>query len=76
MKLNRNDILHVESCALLCIVLALLLPWWWAAAGALAAGIGKELWDREHGGVPSWSDVLWDIAGAAAGILVVILHAP
>lgn len=76
MKLNRNSLLHAETSALLCIVLALLFPWWWAAAGALAAGIGKELWDREHGGVPSWSDVLWDIAGAAAGILVVILHAP
>lgn len=76
MKLKRDSLLHAETSALLCIVLALLLPWWWAAAGALAAGMGKELWDREHGGVPSWSDVLWDIAGVAAGILVVILHAP
>ena len=71
--IRRDHLLHAETCALLCIVLALLVPWWAAALGALAAGVGKELWDREHGGVPSWSDVLWDAIGVAAGVLITLI---
>ena len=67
MKLKRDSLLHAETCALIAVVTGLLLPWWGAGLVALAASIGKELWDREHGGVPSWSDVLWDILGVLAG---------
>lgn len=70
MKLKRDSLLHAETCALIAVVTGLLLPWWGAGLVALAAGIGKELWDREHGGVPSWSDVLWDVAGVIAGTLI------
>lgn len=70
MAIKRDHLLHAETSALLCIVLALLLPWWAAAIAALAAGIGKELWDRKHGGVPSWSDVLWDVVGVACGTFI------
>ena len=70
MKLNRNSLLHAETCALLTIGFGRVFPWWGAGLVALAAGIGKELWDREHGGVPSWSDVLWDVAGVIAGTLI------
>lgn len=70
MKLKRDSLLHAETCALIAVVAGLLLPWWGAGLVALAAGIGKELWDREHGGVPSWSDVLWDVAGVIAGTLI------
>lgn len=71
--IRRDHLLHAEACALLCIVLALLVPWWAAALGALATGVGKELWDLEHGGVPSWSDVLWDAIGVAAGVLITLI---
>lgn len=70
MKLNRNSLLHAETSALLTIGFGRVLPWWGAAIVALSVGIGKELWDREHGGVPSWSDVLWDVAGVIAGTLI------
>ena len=36
---------------------------------ALTAGVGKELWDLNGGGTPSWRDLTWDVAGAATGLL-------
>jgi len=45
----------------------------YAVGGTLAAGIGKELWDRQSaGGSPSWRDLLADILGCFCG--AVILH--
>jgi putative lipoprotein len=42
-------------------------------AGALTfvVGAGKELWDRDHGGHPSWRDLAADVAGGATGAVVV-----
>ena len=37
---------------------------------ALAAGIGKELWDLGGRGDPSARDLTWDAIGAATGVLV------
>ena len=73
MKLKRDSLLHAETCALIAVVTGLLLPWWGAGLVALAAGIGKELWDREHGGVPNWNDILWDVVGVAAGVLITLI---
>lgn len=73
MKINRNDLLHIESCALIVIVLGAFLPLWSACVIALVLGIVKELWDREHGGVPSWSDLAWDAAGVALGAILTII---
>lgn len=67
---RRDGLLHIESCALLVIVLSLGLPVWAAALIGLAVGVGKEVWDRFHGGVPSWHDVFCDIIGVAVGSLV------
>jgi putative lipoprotein len=42
-----------------------------AGAGlAMAAGIGKELWDLGGRGDPSTRDLAWDAIGAATGVLV------
>ena len=68
MKPDRNDLLHLESCALIVIAVGAFLPWWVACIVALVLGIGKELYDREHGGVPSWHDVACDILGIALGV--------
>ena len=68
MKIDRNDLLHIESCALIVIVLLLFLPWWAACPLTLLVGIGKELWDKEHGGVPSWSDIVFDLIGIVVGM--------
>lgn len=37
-----------------------------ATAATLAAGVGKELYDRNGRGTPSGRDLVWDAAGAAA----------
>lgn len=71
--MRRDSILHAETCALIVLVLSAFLPLWLSATIALLAGIGKELWDKEHGGVPSWTDVLCDLAGVAAGVLIAML---
>lgn len=65
--------LHAETCALIAVVAGLRLPWWGAGLVALAAGISKEIWDKFHNGVPSWSDLFWDIAGVAAGAIISII---
>ena len=39
------------------------------ASLALAAGIGKELWDLGGHGDASWKDLTWDAVGTATGVL-------
>jgi uncharacterized protein YfiM (DUF2279 family) len=42
-----------------------------AGAGlALAAGAGKEVYDKYSGGDASGRDLTWDVVGAAAGTMV------
>ena len=74
MKPDRNDVLHIETCALIALVLLLLLPWWAASAIALAAGVGKEVYDKEHGGVPSWSDIIYDVLGIMLGMTIHLIQ--
>ena len=70
MNIRHDKLLHAETCALVCIILAHLLPLWTAATAAVALGIVKEVWDKRHGGVASWADLAADCAGAAAGIII------
>lgn len=72
-RIDRNDLLHVESCALLALVLLLRLPWWAACAITLAVGVGKEVYDGVHGGVASWSDIIWDVIGIMAGMAIYLI---
>lgn len=37
---------------------------------ALAAGVGKELYDLSGRGDPSWRDLTWDVAGTVTGLAV------
>lgn len=39
-------------------------------SGGLGAAAAKELWDRSHGGTPSWRDFTWGVLGTAAGVAV------
>ena len=39
-----------------------------AAGLALAAGIGKELYDASGHGTASWKDLTWDAAGTTVGV--------
>lgn len=44
--------------------------------GALAVGAAKEAADALGAGTPSWSDVGWDLAGAALGVIAAWLLDP
>lgn len=73
MRIKRDSLLHAETCALIAVVAGTVLPWWAAGLVALAAGTAKELWDKHHDGVPSWSDFGWDAVGAVAGALIALI---
>ena len=69
--MTRDDLLHVETCALITVVVSIILPWWAGGLVALLVGIGKELWDIRYG-VPSWKDVLYDFIGAVIGASIAL----
>lgn len=41
-----------------------------AGVAALTAGVGKELYDRRTGGFFSVRDMVWNVAGIAAGLVL------
>lgn len=49
---------------------------WGAAAVTATVGVGKELWDRGHGGDPSWRDLAADAVGGGAGAVVMRQRRP
>lgn len=67
--IKRDGLLHLETCALIAVAVGLLLPWWAAGLAALAAGLGKEVWDTKHG-VATWRDVICDLIGVAIGTII------
>ena len=71
--IRTDGLLHIETSALITVVLATFAPWWVAAIVALIIGILKELYDREHGGVASWHDVGCDAAGVLIGLFISFL---
>jgi hypothetical protein len=70
--INRDGLLHLETCALIVLAFSLFLPWWIAGLVSLAAGIGKEIWDRKHG-VCDWHDVVCDLIGVVIGIVLTVI---
>ena len=73
ITMKRDKILHAETAALIVIVVSILCPWFVGAAIAVSASIGKEIWDKYHGGVPSWADLVADLIGVGFGILIALL---
>jgi len=71
--IRQDGLLHIETSALLVVAISVLLPVWLSIVISFIFGIGKELWDKYHGGVPSWHDVICDIIGLAVGALITIL---
>ncbi len=69
--MKRDDLLHIETCALIAVIVALVLPWWAGGLVAICAGIGKELWDINHG-VSTWKDVIYDFIGAIIGTVIAL----
>lgn len=73
MAIRRDSLLHAETCALIAAAAGTVLPWWAAGLMAIAAGIGKEIWDKYHGGTPAWDDLGWDAVGAILGTVLTII---
>ena len=73
MNIKQDKLLHFTVSAFLAVVFGLFLPWWAAGLIALGIGVGKELWDKEHGGVPSWADFGADALGVLCGTIMLIL---
>ena len=71
--IRQDGLLNIETSALLVVDINILLKLWLALVAALAVGIAKELWDRKHGGVASWHDVICDVIGLTLGSLIAIL---
>lgn len=69
--MKRDDLLHIETCALIAVIVSLVLPWWAGGLAAICVGIGKELWDIKHG-VPSWKDIMYDLIGAITGSVIAL----
>ena len=70
--IRRDGLLHIETCALIAVVSGIILPWWGAATTAMLSGIGKEIWDKYRGGVPSWHDVICDAIGVIIGTIITL----
>lgn len=70
--IRRDGLLHIETCALIAVIVGLFLPWWLAGVCSLAIGVVKELWDTKHG-VANWHDIICDVIGVIIGIIIVFL---
>lgn len=71
--IRRDGLLHITVSALLVIAISVLLPVWLSALIALAIGIGKEIWDKYHGGACNWHDIICDCIGLAIGTLITLI---
>lgn len=70
MKIPTDKLLHVETSAIIVVLISLILPIWVAAIITLLIGVGKEIWDKYHNGTPEWKDILADAIGIGFGSLV------
>lgn len=68
-----DKILHIETSALLVIVLSILFPLWLSTLLVVCIGIGKEIYDKHHNGCSDIKDIYADIIGIALGILITFL---
>lgn len=71
--IRRDGLLHIIVSTLLVIAISVFLPVWLSIVIAAIFGIGKELYDKLFGGVPSWHDIICDIIGLAMGTLVTLI---
>ena len=72
--IKSDGLLHIETCALIAVVVSILFPWWVGGLVAVAAGLGKEIWDMKHDGVATWHDFFCDLIGAAIGMVVSLIQ--
>ena len=71
--IRHDGLLHITVSMLLVIAASVLLPVWLSALIALAIGAGKEIWDKYNGGACNWHDIICDVAGITAGLMIAII---
>ena len=67
-----DKLLHFLCCFGIALVLFPIIGWW-SIGTALAAGVGKELYDLHDYGLFSWWDIVADIAGTAVGAIIIAI---
>lgn len=76
----KNYILHIAlfliGAMFLYTTIQIILPMWLSAAITMAIvtiiGVWKEKYDKKHGGIFDWKDLLADELGGAEGIILAI----
>ena len=71
--IRTDGLLHIETSALIVVLLAAFLIWWKAAIIAWVIGFAKELYDHLKGGIVSWHDIGCDAAGVLIGLFISLL---
>ena len=67
-----DKLLHFLCCFGIALVLYPIIGWW-SIGAAVAAGVGKELYDLHDYGLFSWWDIVADIAGTAVGAIIIAI---
>lgn len=67
-----DKLLHFLCCCGIVLVLFPIIGWW-SIGTAVAAGVGKELYDLHDYGLFSWWDIVADLAGVLASIPIILL---
>lgn len=70
--MQLDKLLHFLVCLGICLLLYPLIGWW-SIGTAIATGVGKELYDWRDYGLFSWGDILADMSGIAAAILIITI---
>ena len=72
--IRTDGLLHIETSALIVVLVSIVISWWVGVGVSAVAGVGKELYDRSHEGhCAEWHDVICDGIGVVIGAVVVLL---
>lgn len=72
MPIPYDKLLHFSVCFLSTFLLFPVVGWW-SIGTAVATGVGKELYDWKDYGLFSWGDILADMAGIVAAVIVITI---
>lgn len=70
---RTDGLLHIETSAMIVLALDAVCPWWIGNIVSATAGIGKEIWDRTHGGSSEWHDIICDAIGIVIADIIILL---
>lgn len=82
MKYNfgLDKVLHIETCFIIVIIISGFLSMFGinltigqiiGLIGSIIIGFGKEYYDKNHGGIFDWQDIIADCIGGILGFLAI-----